>query len=476
MVGTNQIVASRRQDRRISLALFSGLGAVAFVIRAIYAFEAPPAMFFGNDNTWYSTVARSIAEGDWGRIPGALEPTVWSLRFPPGYPAVLALGQRLLFWVTPIDAQRWTSVALGAAATVVIAWFVWRLCDRASPRLQVVASTVAGLVFAINPIVVGASASLMSESLAMVIIALTLVQVDRLLGRDGGPTTSDIVGLGLLLALGALTRVEGILYLAAPVIAALFITRSRRASLRPWLGVLGIGLVAVVAWSTFASIVAGEPVGFSTNGTPLTGANCRSAQYGDGAGFWTAECAAVPAEELSARAHRTTTIAPPDPFTLKPADGPDVEAEVSAAQVRYGLGRIRDDPIAFLRAEPFRVARALGVYWTHTQLRAEAFEGRDESWERVGRWFHVLLVLPLALIGIAAALLRRSKLGHRLAQVTDVNRLVPALSLLPVWLAVTLLTYGSARLRAPVEPVLAAFAGLAVAVLLARRTTAAATD
>ncbi|MGZ4737487.1 MAG: hypothetical protein ACXV8R_17955, partial [Acidimicrobiia bacterium] len=96
----------------------------------------------------------------------------------------------------------------------------------------------------------------------------------------------------------------------------------------------------------------------------------------------------------------------------------------------------------------------------------DTFEGRDESWERVGRWFHLLLVLPLAVVGIAAALLRRSKLGRRLGQLTDVNRLVPALSLLPVWLAATLLTYGSARLRAPVEPVLAVFAGLAVATLL----------
>ncbi|MGZ6995953.1 MAG: hypothetical protein ACXVIM_12135 [Acidimicrobiia bacterium] len=448
------------------MVLFGGVGAIAFVMRAIYAFKAPPSMFFGSDNTWYSTVARSFAEGDWGRIPGALEPTVWSLRFPPGYPVVLAVGQRLLFWVAPIDAHRWTSVALGAAAAVVVTWFAWRLCDHASPRLQIVASSVAGLLFAINPIVVGASAALMSESLALLVVALTLVQVDRLLMRDGGPSTSDIAVLGLLLALGALTRVEGILYLAAPVVAALFLTRSRRATARPWLGALAIGVLAVLAWSAFGSVVAGEPVGLSTNGTPLNGANCRSTQYGDGAGFWSAECASVPAEKLSARARRTTGVAPRDPFTLKPADGPDVEAEVSAAQLRQGLGRIRDDPVGFLRAEPFRVARALGVYWTRTQLRADTFEGRDASWERVGRWFHLLLVLPLAVVGIAAALLRRSKLGRRLGQLTEVNRLVPAFSLLPIWLAVSLLTYGSARLRAPVEPVLAVFAGLAVATLL----------
>ena len=77
--------------------MFGGVGLAAFVVRAIYAFHAKPSLFFGTDNTWYTTVGRSFAEGDWGRIPGVLEPTVWSLRFPPGYPVVLAIGQRLLF-------------------------------------------------------------------------------------------------------------------------------------------------------------------------------------------------------------------------------------------------------------------------------------------------------------------------------------------------------------------------------------------
>jgi 4-amino-4-deoxy-L-arabinose transferase-like glycosyltransferase len=469
LVVTRRPRSSHATNRRACSLLFGLVATVAFVVRAVYAFGAKPAFFYGNDNTWYVTVARALADGHWGRIPGGLEPRVWSLRFPPGYPTILALGQRVLFWVDPTDADRWASVALGAVAAVAVTWFVWRLCDQARIEARVVAAGVAGLLFALNPIVVGASAALMSEPLSMAIVALTLVQIDRLLARDGSPKATGVVVLGVLLALGALTRVEGILYLGAPVVAAIVITRSRSWSMRPWLGALAIGVVAVIGWSTFGSLLAGQPVFMAANDNPVNGANCRSTQYGDGAGFWTAACASLTSGHLSRRASRAIAIPPPNLFTESPAPGPDVEAEVSHDQLRQGLGRIRDDPVAFLRAEPFRLGRAFGVYWTRTQTREETFEGRDPTWEEVGRWFQLLLVLPLALIGIAAVLMQRSSLGQRLRRLTDPTRLVPALALVPVWLAVTLLTYGSARFRAPVEPVLATLAGLAVALLVTRR-------
>ncbi len=309
----------------------------------------------------------------------------------------------------------------------------------------------------------------MSEPLSMAIVALTLVQIDRLLTRDGPPKTTGVVVLGVLVGLGALTRVEGILYLGAPVVAAILLTRSRSRSMKPWLGALAVGVVAVLGWSAFGSLLAGQPVFMAANDNPVNGANCTSTQYGDGAGFWSVGCAALTSGHFSRRAKRALAIPPANPFTESPAPGPDVEAEVSHAQLHQGLGHIAADPVAFLRAEPFRLGRAFGVYWTRTQTREETFEGRDPTWEEVGRWFHLLLVLPLALVGAGACFFRRSSLGHRLRGLTDPARLVPALALVPVWLAVTLLTYGSARFRAPIEPVLATLAGLAVAVLVPRR-------
>jgi hypothetical protein len=273
----------------------------------------------------------------------------------------------------------------------------------------------------------------------------------------------------VLLGLGALTRVEGILYLGAPVAAAIVLTRSRSSSIQPWFGALAIGVVAVLGWSTFGSLLAGQPVFMAANDNPVNGANCRSTQYGDGAGFWSADCASLTSGHLSQRARRAIAISPPNPFTESPAPGPDVEAEVSHAQLHQGLGDIKNDPVAFLRAEPFRLGRAFGLYWTRTQTREETFEGRNPTWEEAGRWFQLLLVLPLVLVGAVAFFVRRSSLGQGLRRLTDPNRLIPAFALVPVWLAVTLLTYGSARFRAPVEPVLATLAGLAVAVLVTRR-------
>ncbi len=456
---------SSRSHRRVAGLLFGSVGAVAFLIRAIYAFDAPPAFFYGSDNTWYVTVARSLADGHWGRVPGFFDPWVFTLRFPPGYPVVLALGQRLLFWVEPTDADRWTSVTIGAAAAVAVAWLLWRLCISTALTTRIVAVGTGGLVFAVNPIVVGASAGLMSEPLAMLMAALVLVQVDRMLVRRAASTT-DVIVLGMLIAVGALTRVEGILYLAAPVVAAYLLTRSGARMTRSWVAAFGIGIVAVIGWSAFGTALAGSPVVITANGTPMNAANCHASQYGDGAGFWRASCSAVVDEKLSPKAERVLFTTPANPFALGPSGGPEIEAEVSRAQTKQGFVRVKDRPIGFLRAVPFRLARAVGIYWTDTQRRLDYFEGKDEGWEDVGRWFHLFIVLPLSLVAIAAVLMRRSRLRRRLDRITDPRRLVPALAMLPMWLAMTIVTYGSTRLRAPVEPVLAMLVGIAVVVLL----------
>jgi hypothetical protein len=76
---------------------------------------------------------------------------VFSSRFPPGYPIALALGQRLLFWVEPYWAQRWTSVALGTAGAVLTAALAWRLTSTATVRTRVVATVATGVVIACHP-------------------------------------------------------------------------------------------------------------------------------------------------------------------------------------------------------------------------------------------------------------------------------------------------------------------------------------
>ncbi len=179
--------AQRRGSRHLERYLVGGTAIVAFATRALLLLARPPALFPGTDNTWYDAVARSIEDGHLGRLPAVGGDRVLSIRFPPAYPYVLAVGRFLLFWVDSFDAHLWTGAALGAArrgrggrARVA--------SDpaRAAPA-RVLTTIAAGLLFALNPNVVGASVSLMAEALVLPLVALVLLVIDRLVTGDGAP-------------------------------------------------------------------------------------------------------------------------------------------------------------------------------------------------------------------------------------------------------------------------------------------------
>ena len=180
---------------------------MAFAMRAYLLLAQPPALFPSSDNTWYDAVARSIEGGHLGRLPAVGGGRVLSIRFPPAYPYVLAVGRSLLFWVDAFNAHLWTGAALGALAAGAISALAWRLTRHAPVQARVLTTIVAGLLFALNPAVVGASVSLMSEALVLPVVALVLLVTDRLITGDGHRW--EAVALGALLAIGALTRSGG---------------------------------------------------------------------------------------------------------------------------------------------------------------------------------------------------------------------------------------------------------------------------
>jgi hypothetical protein len=335
----------------------------------------------------------------------------------------------------------------------------------------VLAALVAGGTTAVSPIVAGASASLMSESLFIPVVAGVLLAIDHLLDAGAGRVWKVL--LAVLLVVGALTRVEGILYLGVPVVVGALVARWRGVPVGRWLVVLGAGAVAVVAWSGFASVESGRPVALAANGGPLLGANCHETHYGDAAGFWRSTCLEVPLDRLSAAARREVSITPELAYgRLRAPAGPGAEAEVSRLQLDEGLSRMADDPVGVVHAIPFRLARATGVYWSTAQADGEVFEGRNRTWEAVGRWFHLVVVLPLVAIAVVALAARRSPFGRRVRRLVDPVRLAPGAALFAVWMVGIVATYGSGRLRAPVEPLFAALAGLGAAVLAGRRVGA----
>ena len=438
------------------------------MVRSVYAFAARPILYPGTDNTWYVEVARSVADGRWGRVEGVTGRDVWTFRFPPAYPWFLAVGERLLFWVQAVDAARWASITAGALGAVVVARLAWRWTAAAPPWARVLVALVAGGTVAVGPIVAGASAALMSEAVFVAIAAGVLLVVDHLL--EPGAGRGWIAVLAVLLAVGALARVEGIVYLGAPAVVGGVVARRRGTPVGRWLAVLAAGVVAVVAWSAFASIESARPVALASNGGPLLGANCHDAHYGDAAGYWRSACLYVPLDRLSASARRELAITPELAYgRLRPPAGPRVEAEVSRVQLDEGLARIADDPAGVVHAVPFRLARVFGVYWSPGEENGEVLEGRNRVWEAVGRWFHLVVVLPLAAVAVFALAARRSSFGRRVRRLVDPLRLAPGAAMFAVWVVGIVATYGSARLRAPVEPLFAVLAGLGAAVLVGRR-------
>lgn len=368
--------------------IVGGVAAAAFGTRALLLLTHPPALFPGSDNTWYDSVARSIEDGHLGRLPAVGGGRVLSIRFPPAYPVVLALGRGLLFWVDSHDAHLWVGAALGA-----------------------------------------------------------------------------------LLAVGALTRSEAIVVLGAAVVGGHFATRARTRSGRMWMVALAIGFSAAIAWSVVISVADERPVAMGTNsGSLLLGANCEQTRANSpDLGYWDVDCLSVPAGSLSAQTARRTRAQEEflaHHFALPPQIGAPGEAEINSAQFDEATAQIADHPLDTVAEVPVRLLRGLGLYWSPLQDKQEYFEGRDHGWGVAGRWFTIVLVLPFALLTMIAVFARRSWLRARLRALVDARRLIPSLALMAAWAVTIVLSYGSARFRAVIEPSLAIFAALGITILV----------
>jgi hypothetical protein len=298
------------------------------------------------------------------------------------------------------------------------------------------------------------------------VAAGTLLLTDRLLTGDGG--WPDALGLGALLAVGALTRGEGLVLLGVVVAGGWFVARARGRAALTWLVALGIGVAAVVAWSAVISVASHRVVAVSTNsGSLLLGANCPLLDNANSIGYWSVGCLEVRGATLSPETARRSAAQVKfleTHFALPPQIGAPGEAEISAKQFNEATSRITARPLRTLAAVPMRVLRGFGLYWSQHQDTQEYYEGRDHGWEVVGRWFNVVLILPFAFVAALAAIRRRSRLGARLRAVVDARRLVPSLALIAAWVAVLVATYGSARFRAVVEPSLALLAALGITI------------
>ncbi|MBC8252714.1 MAG: glycosyltransferase family 39 protein, partial [Ardenticatenia bacterium] len=279
----------------VLIALFVLLG-------VIYSLVTP--VFEASDELSHYPVVREIAEGRGLPVvhPGEEEPWRQEGTQPPLY---YALSAALTFWLDTSDMEevlwrnphatigvplaygnknmiihtdkerfpwhgsvlavyliRFLSVLLGASTV----FLTWRLGHELGPGCPEVALAAAALV-AFNPMFLFVTGSVNNDNLAVLLGTLTVWLLATVLRH--GVTGQRLVILGLLLGLGAITKLSllGLLPLAAVTLA--YVAWQQRALLSPlirwWLTLLGMVLVIAGWWYVRNWQLYGDPLALNVH-------------------------------------------------------------------------------------------------------------------------------------------------------------------------------------------------------------------
>lgn len=256
--------------------------AAALVLRMLYTVLAAKDLGGFGDYTFFHTVAGLIADGDGFTNPflaarGEYEPTALH---PPLWPLLLSGASAL--GATGELAHKLVGSLVGTGTVAVIGLLGRRVADNT-------VGLTAAAVAAVYPLFIGADGSLMSESLYGLLVALTLLLALRLIDRPGIAVAAV---LGTTIGLAALTRTEGLAFLALLVLPAAWLTggeHRRRVALAAV--ALAAALAVIAPWTIRNTTAFDRFVPISTNeATVLAGANCGPVYGGDDIGGWRLEC------------------------------------------------------------------------------------------------------------------------------------------------------------------------------------------
>ncbi len=315
--------------------------------------------------------------------------------------------------------QRLTMAVLGVAVVLFVGMLGRAV---AGPRVGLVAALIAALYpnfWIPNGIV-------MSETLAMLLMALILLVIYRLWRR---PTWPNAALLGLGCGTEILVRAELVLFvpfLLVPAVVACRVPGRKR-----WaLGAVGI----LVCLATLAPWVARNEASFhdatyvsTGEGLVLIGANCPAAYSGPGLGLWRVQC--------------------PEAVTAK-GDASQYSTAYQHAALTYISHHEGRLPIVVAA----RIGRIWDAYEPAQMAAVDVNEGRPEGAALAGLACYYAL-LPVAVLGIVHLRRRRH---------TQWPLLVPA----GILTVVAALTYGTVRFRAPFEVCLAVLAAAGVEAIL----------
>jgi 4-amino-4-deoxy-L-arabinose transferase-like glycosyltransferase len=401
-----------------------------FAIRVVNASVLPKTPFV-SDPAFYHLQANLLAKGH-----GFDDPFAWLLRgrlvpsavHPPLFPLVLSIVSR--FGGTTLFAHRVAAGGIGVVTIVAVAFLAREL---AGP----VVGMIAALFAAVYPGLWGLEGSLMSESLAVALVAVALVLSIRFMRY---PRLRFVVLLAVVIGLASLTRPETIVLL--PVLALPLVWRRRTLATRRravFCLVVVVAAGAVLApWLARNLTRFSRPVYFSTNGDEVIAvANCRATYYDPRfLGYWFVGCVGPSSE------------------------APD-DAARSAIDRRRGLKYLTNHASRFAGSVVWaRLGRTFDVYRPFENARYSAGEGRRQDVAKAGLFVYWLSI-PFALIGFAWLWRRRRR-----------EELFVLLTPFFVAVVTTLYAYGAERFRAIAEPSLIVLATIGLVVCRERVSAA----
>jgi 4-amino-4-deoxy-L-arabinose transferase-like glycosyltransferase len=399
------------------------------------------------DATAYHLLGRELAarhayERPFDRvILGVHRPTA---EYPPLFPTVLALADGA--GIDSIAAQQIVVGTLGAIATALAAGLFAR-----SLRAPPAAVALAALATAVHPALLQAHALLMTEGIFAALATLALVAA---LHAARQPVALRLATTGALLGLAALTRGEGIVWVAA-IAFAIAVGQPRASIARRAAAaavVVAVAAAVVAPWTIRNHARFGELVPVSNNlGTVLDGANCELTYSGPTLGAWRSTFS-------------PTADAPGDRDTpcfegFRIEDPAFSETAAAARARREGIDYAFDHAGDWPKVVVARLGRTFGAFRPGQQIDLEVLEGRVHGWQR-GATVLWWVTAPLAIAGVAY--LARAR-----------RRPAVAVAAAP-WLAAiatTVVSYGNQRFRAGLDPAAIVLAVLAIAAVARKRAT-----
>jgi 4-amino-4-deoxy-L-arabinose transferase-like glycosyltransferase len=344
----------------------------------------------------------------WGVLPGAEHPPLTSVVITPA-----SLLSNPEFW------QRATITMLGIAVVPLVAVLARTVGGRR-------AGLIAGALAAIYPNLWLGDALVMSETLTVLMVVVVLLLALRHHDRF---SLASAATLGATIGFAAHARSELLLYV--PLLALVGL---RSQPLRDWTKRAGLvvllAIVVVVPWITYNTSRFDTFVMMSTNeGSTWLGANCPPTYSGPAMGGWILDCLADP----------------------EPPAGENT-AERSARRRDAAFTFMSDHASRVPLVVASRLLRSADLFGVPENVRADVAEERPRwaVWLGMACWW---VLAPLAAYG-----LWRMRPGVRWIM------LVPVIGVV----VVTLVFYGSHRLRAPLEPIVVVAAGCALAELSRR--------